>query len=259
MNDPDQEDSGGSVRSLNWLAQQRLDYCEKVIQEGRETFVKVGNALIEIREAKLYRAGYSTFEEYLSKRWGLQRQRAYELMDASQVVNTVSENSDGLPAAIAPPQKEAHAAPLAVLPPQLQKNAWRLVSEVADKTGRKVTAALVETIASVIATAVSTGTPDGETALSAAIVEEAYERAQRQSEHLRRTGTSRDYYLRNTPVKLESWSEFGGEVRVVLTLPGAAFQQIVRTKALAPQYRLTLWVDEPPPTIQGSVSDDQKG
>jgi hypothetical protein len=42
----------------------------------------------------LYREKHSTFEEYCKQKWQIKRQRAYELMDAASIVNTLSEISD---------------------------------------------------------------------------------------------------------------------------------------------------------------------
>src|SRR6476660_8234750 len=48
-----------------------LNACEAIIQKGIQTFVEVGNALLEIRESRLYRGQYSTFEEYCRTRWAM--------------------------------------------------------------------------------------------------------------------------------------------------------------------------------------------
>jgi len=43
--------------------------CEQVIERGLQTFYAVGDALAHIRESRLYRAKYATFEEYCQDRW----------------------------------------------------------------------------------------------------------------------------------------------------------------------------------------------
>ena len=53
--------------------QHDLAGCEAVIERGLKTFREVGAALTEIRDARLYRGGYDTFEDYLSARWAMQR------------------------------------------------------------------------------------------------------------------------------------------------------------------------------------------
>src|SRR5689334_7447571 len=85
----------------------RFAVCEDTIQHGISTFVEVGRALAEIREGRLYREQYATFEDYCAERWEFTRQRAYQLIGSAQVVQTVSTDVD-----ISPPQNEAQARPL---------------------------------------------------------------------------------------------------------------------------------------------------
>ncbi len=46
-----------------------LAECEAVIEKGMDTFLEVGNALLRIRDERLYRVGFSTFQEYCQARW----------------------------------------------------------------------------------------------------------------------------------------------------------------------------------------------
>jgi hypothetical protein len=65
---------------------QRLISLERTIEAGRKTFVEVGLALAEIRDSRLYRSDFDTFEEYCQSKWQWERQRAYELIAAAGVV-----------------------------------------------------------------------------------------------------------------------------------------------------------------------------
>jgi hypothetical protein len=67
-----------------------LEHYEQIIAQGIKTFVQVGQALLTIREHRLYRESYTTFEDYCRQRWDLSRPYAYQLIEASQVVNRVS-------------------------------------------------------------------------------------------------------------------------------------------------------------------------
>lgn len=67
----------------------RFEQCEKAIERGLKTFVEVGRALTEIRDNKLYRIGFKTFEAYCKDRWEIGRSRAYELIDQAKVVDAV--------------------------------------------------------------------------------------------------------------------------------------------------------------------------
>ncbi len=97
---------------------QRLEVLESVIDAGMQTFVHVGNALLEIREGRLYRKSHGTFEDYCGERWGLKRPRAYELIAAATVVANLSDFSD------IRPEREAHVAPLTRLAPKEQREVW---------------------------------------------------------------------------------------------------------------------------------------
>ena len=72
-----------------------LQEAEAVIEQGKLTFVAVGRALLEIRDRKGYALdGYSTFEEYVRKKWGWARAHAYRLIGAAEVAEVLSPTGD---------------------------------------------------------------------------------------------------------------------------------------------------------------------
>lgn len=115
-----------------------LTEAETTIERGLNTFVEVGNALAEIRDGKLYRQTYNTFEDYCQQRWNIERRRAYQLMEAASVVVNVQNFSQVVPS------NDAQARPLARLQPTEQIAAWREAVETAPNG--KVTAAHVERV-----------------------------------------------------------------------------------------------------------------
>jgi hypothetical protein len=136
-----------ALSALNTTEQARLNACETIIDKGFKTFVEVGNALFEIRNNKLYREKYSTFEGYCKDRWQLKRQRAYELMDAAEVVTDLSEISDKS-VFIDVPTKESHAAALSKAPQELRNEVWTKVIEQNKNEGIAVTAKVIEMVIS---------------------------------------------------------------------------------------------------------------
>jgi hypothetical protein len=124
---------------LSEVERSELASLEGVVSDGLQTFVKVGNALAVIRDRSLYRETHGTFEDYCRERWGLKRQRAYELIAASSVAANLSEISD---------IKESHASELVRLEPASQRVAWDMAVETAP--GGKVTAAHVAVVADVV-------------------------------------------------------------------------------------------------------------
>ena len=121
----------------------KLEECERIIDEGLSTFVAVGNALLEIRVNKLYRSEYRTFEAYCRARFQIKRQRAYELMGAAEVVNTLSDTSNDQ-GNLLTPSKESHAAALSKLPPEKRKTVWKKISDESKVTGKPITAKQIE-------------------------------------------------------------------------------------------------------------------
>ena len=67
----------------------KLRQHEHVIETGQQTFVEVGVALAAIRDEKLYREKYATFNDYCEKKWGWTRQHAYRLMEQAGVVESL--------------------------------------------------------------------------------------------------------------------------------------------------------------------------
>ena len=68
-----------------------LAECEAVIQDGMETFLNVGNALLEIKEEGLYLECCESFKEYIEVKWKKSVSWAYKLI---QKEVTAKPNSD---------------------------------------------------------------------------------------------------------------------------------------------------------------------
>ena len=87
-----------------------LAECELVVERGQQTFIEVGLALLEIRDRRLYRDSWGTFEDYCRERWGWTREHGYRLMQGAEVAQNVISTSQ-----FAPSQSQAIAlAPLPV-------------------------------------------------------------------------------------------------------------------------------------------------
>lgn len=100
----------------------RLAHCERVIERGRNTFVTVGLALAEIREARLYRATHATFADYVQERWQTSKTHAYRLMHAAACARSLdlSPRGDKIDTS---ELSEFHLRPLASLPADEQRAA----------------------------------------------------------------------------------------------------------------------------------------
>ena len=78
------------VQPLTTQEQQHLTQMEGTIRNGWHGFVTVGEALLTIRDQRLYRAAHRTFGDYCEQVWGWSRQRAQQLMDAAQTSQALS-------------------------------------------------------------------------------------------------------------------------------------------------------------------------
>src|SRR5215467_25406 len=63
---------------------------EIIIEKGKNIFIEVGLALREIRDGKLYKENYRTFEEYCQNRWNWRRAYVNRLVAASKVAESLA-------------------------------------------------------------------------------------------------------------------------------------------------------------------------
>lgn len=119
-----------------------LASCETVIEHGLKVFQAVGVALITIREKRLYRAEFATFEAYCAARWGFTDERARLLMRGAEVAENIAKTPTMVGVL---PASERQVRPLIGLTPDQQRAAWQQAVETAPNG--KVTGAHVEQVA----------------------------------------------------------------------------------------------------------------
>jgi hypothetical protein len=131
------------------IVQGRLFELEEIIERGQQTFIDVGRALAEIRDSRLYRQDFSTFEDYCKERWGWSASRARYLIGSVAAVEemesvtnvTPEETEEKLP----PVQNEAQARELAkIKDPVKRAEVWGKANVIATELGTAVTAKLVQ-------------------------------------------------------------------------------------------------------------------
>jgi hypothetical protein len=120
----------------------RLINCEKAIQANKESFIKAGLALEEVRDKRLYRVKYGTFQEYCLKRWGFQRSYGYQLIESAKVASEMS--------AIADIRTEGAARSLAKVEPEKRVE----ILKSAGASGKPVTASSITKAAAPVKTSV---------------------------------------------------------------------------------------------------------
>jgi hypothetical protein len=131
------------AKPLSAAEGKRLEQLQEVIVVNFQAFVKVGQALAEIRDRQLYRIEHRTFEAYCKEIFDISRRTGYQYIAAAEVVENVrncAQNEDQLIDLL--PMNEAQARPLTKLQPEQQKAVWQaVVAHSGDN--RKVTASLV--------------------------------------------------------------------------------------------------------------------
>jgi hypothetical protein len=131
-----------SIEAISVDESKRLIALEETIKQGLDTFVEVGEALLEIRDSRLYRIEHSTFENYCREKWGMTHDFARKLIRGSEVVNNLKTNT-----IVLVPASESQARPLTKLPPEDQPKAWQKAVEIAggeQPTAKQVSQAVVE-------------------------------------------------------------------------------------------------------------------
>lgn len=116
-----------------------LSQNEGIIERGLSTFVEVGNALREVRDARQYvDAGYDTFESYLDQRWRMSRPYAYQLIDAASVSAIADITNEGQARALTPvlKAKGEHAV----------RQVWAKAEKRAAANGGHVTAKVIREV-----------------------------------------------------------------------------------------------------------------
>ena len=76
--------------------QANLSTCEAALENLRMAFWAAGKALQTIRDGRLYRDGYDTFEAYCADRWEISRAEAYRLIAVWPLAERLSPIGDKL-------------------------------------------------------------------------------------------------------------------------------------------------------------------
>lgn len=126
----------------------QLADCEARIERGLPTFIEVGRALLTIRDGRLYRSGYGTFEGYCRKRWDFDSSHARRLTAAAEVLEIVAGDEDqSVPVGTerSLPQSERVARELTSLrsEPEKLREVW---TEAVERSNGKPTAAVVREV-----------------------------------------------------------------------------------------------------------------
>lgn len=102
---------------LNAAEKLELETHEAVIAKGNKSFFELGDALNAIRNSKLYRESYRTFEDYVEKKWLMSRPNAYRRMFAAEMMGVLTAEGGTLP------RNESQLRPFSVL--KVERDDWK--------------------------------------------------------------------------------------------------------------------------------------
>jgi hypothetical protein len=105
---------------------------EATVRAGLDEFLRVGNALATLRNKRLFRTEFATFEEYCRNKFGLARSSADELIRSAQTAQTLIEAGVELP----PHTTATVLRPISSLPAaELKVACWQFAQSLAPARG----------------------------------------------------------------------------------------------------------------------------
>lgn len=114
-----------------------LQELESRIEKGLQTFIEVGNCLLEIRDRRLYREqGYTRFEDYCKERWGWGRSYVHRQIEAAQTASVLLPTGNI-------PETESQARELTPLIKADEQEAIETWKQLREEHGDKVTASII--------------------------------------------------------------------------------------------------------------------
>ncbi len=113
--------------SLDETETLELINLESKVEKSLRAFLEIGLSLREIRDKRLYRANYATFEDYCINRWEISRGSSYHLIAAASLVENFVYHGIQIV-----PNSERICRPLTSLAPEKnQLEVWNLAVESA--------------------------------------------------------------------------------------------------------------------------------
>lgn len=109
------------TKTLNAKERRRFSACNEQIKTGLRSCFDTGAALAEVRDDKLYREDYGTFEDYCREMFQVTRAHAYRLIEAADLKGDLSPIGDKI-------TNEAQARELAKVPEGRREEVLKQVS-----------------------------------------------------------------------------------------------------------------------------------
>jgi len=104
-----------------------LNECEAVVSKGIKAFKEVWGALLEIRDSKLYRKEFRTFEEYCNVKWNFSKTHVNRNLQALKTLDDLT------PIGVKKELTEGQLRPLTNLEPEIKRQVIKEVQEINPK------------------------------------------------------------------------------------------------------------------------------
>lgn len=111
--------------------------CRAIVRRGLSTFYETGQALFKIRDKRLYREEYSTWEDYCRDECGKSKTHINRLIDSSSVVQNLTPIGVKI-------STESQARELTKFEPERQRQVWQAAVDTAPN-GQPTAAHIQET------------------------------------------------------------------------------------------------------------------
>lgn len=108
------------------------EQIEDAFDSAVGALLKAGRSLRSIRDQKMYKEEHGSFEKYVHDRWDMQRRRAYQYIDAADIIEDLSEAFEQKEL----PKSESALRPLASLTRIQRIAVWKASLEQAKRPGR---------------------------------------------------------------------------------------------------------------------------
>lgn len=120
----------------------RFEVLTETVREWWNDRLKVGEALKEIKDSKLFEAKYQSFDDFCEEEFGLKRTQAYGLIQAVNIKTAILlENPSGIPDKIS---NENQVRALSAVPAQEREKVVEAVVEKGSVTAAAITAVAKE-------------------------------------------------------------------------------------------------------------------
>lgn len=119
----------------------RLEWNEREMTKSLNTFA---SSIRDIHDKKLWFGDYDNFEDYCHKKWGITKQRAYQIISAESTRLMLADSEDAEVRVAAPALNDRQAAELAGMKKDDAEKVLKDGLAISKRTGKKMTSTIMK-------------------------------------------------------------------------------------------------------------------